>query len=298
MFACLTAGVDVMKDHLIVGIYGWDHDDKPTEVRRIDLRDDNPNRNIWFRLQDELSGYTPCPDGWQSKIAATCIDTVAHRAQETYSFVRTTKLSRTYAVKLVNSGRQGAWPKKPSTEVTSSGLGPVTNVYMVSISPILGKLARVSGIDHPSDDLVLAAAARESLLAERTELARGQLDENGDGDVRTAELARGLEKHLVLPEGTLHLTEGSDIAGERVEFEIANWDTEKTACWKRLLARLPDLQFYHTTTITIGRWQLATSLCTAHQMRPFVDREERPGRCTTWRAGALGFEIELERYAS
>ena len=314
--AYLTAGVDVMKDHLIVGIYGWSNDCKPTLVQRLELQDEFAYDPIWLRLEKALSGNVMCADGVGRKVEATCIDAGAHNAQDVYRFVRTTGLRRAYAVKLVNNSLPYAWPKKPRNAATT---GPVTKFYAVNINRIFAKLASVAGIETPSDDLMLAAAAREALRSKSAEFDPQPDDHatHGDGDVRTADLAHELntlrhgpnptypgfngdlglfDQHhgeplqaagIIEKDGTVYLTSSSDVASEPFTREIADWGDDHNRFY-----------FDHTITIGLGRWYLEVSLSTLNRLRPFAEREAQCLGVTSWRAGALGFEIELERYAS
>jgi phage terminase large subunit GpA-like protein len=119
--ACLTAGVDVQADRIVVQIDGWGPGEERWTVDRIELsgdptKDPNDPSSVWAEL-DKLLLHASYPHalGGAMKIRATGLDTGGLATAQAYKFCRPRKSRRVWAVK-GDSGREGSrpWPKVPS----------------------------------------------------------------------------------------------------------------------------------------------------------------------------------------
>ncbi len=94
----LTAGVDIQKDRIEVGIEGWGKNEVNWKIDYVIIRGDPAQSKIWQDLDDVLSKRFKHELGHTLPIACTAIDS-GHFTQQVYKYVKTREMRRIYAVK-------------------------------------------------------------------------------------------------------------------------------------------------------------------------------------------------------
>ena len=132
----LTISYDVQDDRIEVQIDGYGRDKEYWNIDHvkiygdpsvINLKDDPDNLNVWKLAKDQLFRTFNHPRFGEMKFSASCLDTGGHYTLNAYTFCRTVKIDRVWAIK----GREGklpVWPKKPSRR----NKGKV-NLYIVGV---------------------------------------------------------------------------------------------------------------------------------------------------------------------
>ena len=94
----LTAGVDIQKDRIEVGIEGWGRNEVNWKIDYIIVRGDPAQSKVWQDLDDVLSKRFAHESGGTLPVACTAIDS-GHFTQQVYKFCKTREFRRIYAVK-------------------------------------------------------------------------------------------------------------------------------------------------------------------------------------------------------
>jgi phage terminase large subunit GpA-like protein len=109
----VTAGVDVQDDRLEVQIIGWGAGEESWPCLYEVLHGDPAQGKVWGELDAILTETLRAESGQQFKIKSVCIDTGGHHGAMVYSFCRSRRMRRVFAIKGVQ-GPKPIWPKRAS----------------------------------------------------------------------------------------------------------------------------------------------------------------------------------------
>lgn len=110
--ALLTCGVDVQGDRLELEIVAWGRDEESWSAAYHVLYGDPARPEIWLELDGILLAEYPHEEGFNMRIAATCVDS-GHHSSSVYRFCRERIRRRVFAVKGA-AGERPIWPRKIS----------------------------------------------------------------------------------------------------------------------------------------------------------------------------------------
>lgn len=110
--ACLTAGVDVQGDRLVLVVDAWGPREERWTLLRRDLLGDPSAPEVWEELDAALLERFALEGGGSVGIKSVCIDSGGHHTQAVRAFCRTRKKRRIIPIK--GKGGQGipVWPRE------------------------------------------------------------------------------------------------------------------------------------------------------------------------------------------
>lgn len=112
--ACLTAGVDVQDDRLVLQVDGWGpHGERWTILRR-DLGGDPADDALWDELEVALLTPFARVGGGSMTIRAAAIDYSGHHSEAVARFCRRNRRRRWWAIIGRSGAGKRAWPVKPT----------------------------------------------------------------------------------------------------------------------------------------------------------------------------------------
>lgn len=120
----LTAGVDVQTDRIEVEIVGWGRDEERWSLDYRVLRGDTSAKDVWERLDEELSRSFQHPWGETLRIAASAVDS-GYQTQTVYRFAAARKGRRVWAVKGVPGDGKPIWGRPSKWSRGKSRVFPV-----------------------------------------------------------------------------------------------------------------------------------------------------------------------------
>lgn len=112
--SCLTAGVDVQGDRLVLVVDAWGPNEERWTLLRRDLLGDPTGPEVWEDLDAALLDRYPVEGGGSIRIRATCIDS-GFQTQAVKAFVKARKKRRVFAIKGQAGQGISVWPREGKT---------------------------------------------------------------------------------------------------------------------------------------------------------------------------------------